>query len=47
MTDFIGKEDKQAEPTFTSIVQRPFFDALDKRGLVLFRRPRQAVVMFK
>jgi hypothetical protein len=34
MTEFIGKEDKQAEPNFTSTVQRPFFDALDERSLV-------------
>lgn len=35
MTEFIGKEDKQAEPNFTSTVQRTFFDALDKRSLAV------------
>jgi len=35
MTEFIGKEDNQAKPNFTSTVQRPFFDALDERGLVV------------
>jgi hypothetical protein len=35
MTDFIGKEEKQAAPNFTSTVQRPFFDLLHKRGLAV------------
>jgi hypothetical protein len=34
-TEFTGKEDKQAEPNFTSTVQRPFFAALDRRSLVV------------